>query len=231
MIMELFAFSKENGRMKGNIKSFKNNDDLDQNLLHLFKAILNVDNQFVYRGDIHSQRLERVFAYELYHQWSIIIDKMNHKIPNDDKHYIINAETGKDMEKFVKNPCKATCYPDMILHKSIDKPDGQALVCEIKRNDRLTKGGLKNDIEKLKTFACESQNKYCFHFGVFLLVGGNLDSIFEKMNILSWTTRSRKIGYKNIWIIAYEEHILQCVSLYDALDKKERTKYLERSNR
>ena len=71
--------------MKGKIeKSFVNDNLIEIDCIHiknLFKAILEVRrNYFYYRTETNEtiddddwqEQLERVFAYELYHQWSLI---------------------------------------------------------------------------------------------------------------------------------------------------------------
>jgi hypothetical protein len=224
--MEVLVFSK-NGRLKGSIQRLREIDDNDNNLLFLIKAILNVKSRYVDFYQISVERLERVFAYELYHQWSILIDKQN-KERNTGDEYILNGETEKTMSHFGKDIVKVRTYPDLVLHKSMDLPRGQAIVCEIKRRGNFTKGGLENDIKKLRDFVCKLQNEYTFGFGVFILAGDNMKSIFEKMNLLNWTTRWRGLKSKNILLIAYKDSQLQIVSLHDALNKKERDDYINK---
>ena len=61
----------------GNIQGYEGIQDT--HLENLFKAILNVRDEYykyslekIAGNDEYQEQLERVFAYELYHQWSII---------------------------------------------------------------------------------------------------------------------------------------------------------------
>ena len=213
--------------MKGDIIRLNEIDDNDRNLYNLFSAILDVDSKYV-DSDIAHKRLERVFAYELYHQWSKKV--VRHK-KDYSEGYILNGETQKLMGYFKVNSQKEKSYPDLILHKSIDHPKCQAIVCEIKRRGNFTKGGFKDDITKLKAFVCELQNEYTFGFGVFILAGDKMKSILEMMDLLNWTARRRKNKTKNIFLVAYDGHRLQVVSLYDALKKKDREEYINNLNK
>ena len=213
--------------MKGNLRRLDEIDDSDKNLLHLFKAILNVDCNYVDSGTQFSKRLERVFAYELYHQWSMIIEKQNKKNYNDK--YLINGETSKNMSHFSLDGKEDNLIPDMILHKSIDEPRGQAIVCEIKRKGNFENNGFKKDIQKLIRFVGEKQNEYTFGFGVFVLVGDQLKAIIEKINSLNWTIKRCRFRSEKIILVAYDGIHLQTVSLHDALNKENRENYLNKS--
>lgn len=223
--MEELVFYKQK-RIKGDIARLKEIDDVDRNLFKLFSAILEVDSQYV-DSDITHKRLERVFAYELYHQWSKQV------VPNkkdNNESYILNGETMKLMGYFKVNPQKEKAYPDLILHKSFDHPKCQAIVCEIKRRGNLTKGGFEYDIIKLEEFVCDLQNDYSFNFGIFILAGDKMKSIIEMIDSLGWTSRRQKNKTENILLVAYDGCRIQVVSLYDALKKEEREKYLHNHN-
>lgn len=211
--------------MYGNLQDLKAIDDNDNNLYYLFNSILNVTSNYV-DSDIDHRRLERIFAYELYHQWSKAIDQINKQIDNINNKYILNGETVKDMSNFRIDCLDVSAFPDMILHKSMDRPMGQAIVCEIKRTHNFTNNGFETDIKKLRQFVCEQQNDYTFNFGVFILVGNKIKAILEKMNSLKWTIRRRKIRADKIILVAYNGDQLEAVSLYNALDKKGRDQYL-----
>jgi hypothetical protein len=224
--MEELIFSKDR-RIKGNLHRLDEIDDHDNNLYNLIKAILNVKYLYIDRYKISVERLERVFAYELYYQWSIIIDKLNKKRDSGDE-YILNGETEKNMSHFEDDPEKSKTYPDLVLHKSIDQAKGQAIVCEIKRKGNFTKGGLENDINKLRKFVCKLQNEYTFGFGVFILAGDKMKTILEKINSLKWTKRRRGVKSERILLIAYDGIQIQLVTLYDALNQKERNEYIKK---
>ena len=75
------------------------------------------------------EQLERIFAYELYHQWSILQEDYNRRVPEDYKR-IINGEIGKQLLGVNK-------YPDMVLHKGHGDIHNQEIVIEIKRKAEL----------------------------------------------------------------------------------------------
>lgn len=222
--MDILVFNKGK-RIKGNLNRLKQIDDNDRNLYYLFSSILNVDYNYV-DTDVAHKRLERVFAYELYHQWSKQIDEMNKQYNNTTDYYLLNGETVKDMSHFRIDCSNVNTFPDMILHKSMDRPIGQAIVCEIKRTSNFSDNGFEDDIKKLRQFVCEQQNDYTFNFGVFVLVGNKIKAVLEKMDSLNWTIRRRKIKSDKIMLVAYDGNQLEAVSLYNALDKKERKKYI-----
>jgi len=147
-------------------------------LKDLFTAILNVeDNYYAYstkhlNGSYQQQeQLERVFAYELYHQWSKLLERYNKKNKNDKR--VINGEVGKKLDF-------CNVFPDMILHKGQEDIHNQEIAIEIKRKISLSEENLLNDLEKLSDMLTEGKLSDCatpFKYSVFILIGGNESDI------------------------------------------------------
>lgn len=127
------------------------------------------------------KQTERVFAYELYHQWSC---NLCHS-----EGWVLNAEIKKNIEFFCNhksnNKDEDRNYPDLILHKGQEK-DGQLIVCEIKRVDRLKTDFVK-DIESLSLLLdSTNSNKdatfQSFKYGLFLTFCSDFDSLIKTIN-------------------------------------------------
>ncbi len=103
---------------------------------------------------------ERVFAYELYHQWSCRINGTG---------WLLNAELTKHVEWFYSNEEEtrhskrsptdeiSSDFPDMVLHKGQGE-DNQLIVCEIKREDRIL-SDIKKDLDRLYKFTIKKDEK------------------------------------------------------------------------
>ena len=120
--------------------------------------------------------VERVFAYELYHQWS-------KKLRNND--WILNGEAGKYLQWFYLNRNNASMklkFPDLVQYykdSSVEEP--HMIVCEIKRdyNDNVKKG-IRTDLLKLYGFTCSNNDGRWFDSykcGIFLVIGGDFSVI------------------------------------------------------
>ena len=225
MKMEILSFSY-NGTLCGDILKLSAIDDENSNFMALFESVLKVKSLYYSFGGKNKSRLERIFAYELYHQWS---KKIEEKYPEDNlgnREYLINAETGKNIQYFDKKK-SGNKYPDMVLHKSMDKPTDQGIVCEFKRIDNFRIDGFKNDLEKLEEFVCGAENEYKFRYGFFLLINGTITSILKKVEELGYDRRNFKKRREKILLAAYKSDNLQVLSLSDALNRKEREEYIK----
>ena len=150
---------------------------------NFFKAVLEVDNNYYYYSNNYQngtsqmeEQLERVFAYELYHQWSIILENYNNGLLNEDDKRIINGEAGKKLDG-------CPVFPDMILHKGQGDCHNQEIAIEIKRKVSLSEENLVNDLEKLSYMHTEGKLKYGatpFKYCVFLLTGGTENDLIKK---------------------------------------------------
>ena len=119
---------------------------LDHDILVLLNAISNVDKQYLSYAEYNANaedrkdqinQLERVFAYELYYQWSLL----------KDDNMVLNGEIGKLWnDKY--------WYPDLVLHGGQGDPENNRVVVEIKR-ECMVKGNYKvilEDFKKLSSF-------------------------------------------------------------------------------
>ncbi len=133
-----------------NVRKFKEFEE-NPNLGNLVEAILSIDNKYYKYSSCDSdasnynnvEQRERIFAYELYHQWSMV------KQPK----LILNGELGKYIEN-------RHIFPDMALHGGQDNYDHNEIVVEIKRESQInTKdNGLVNDLNKLSTYLIDDKS-------------------------------------------------------------------------
>ncbi len=154
-----------------------------------------LNNQKIYDKTKAIPQTERVFAYELYHQWSCRLCPQ--------KEWILNAELRKHIEWFYgdentelsseshnilnneKENSNSRDFPDMVLHKGQGK-DEQMIVCEIKRKDRLG-SDIKDDIDRLCLFTKikdpKSHDEYyrSYKCGIFLCFNVDFDSIADEV--------------------------------------------------
>lgn len=160
---------KENGKTLG-LETIN-----DVHLENLFRAILNIrDEYYKYSleqlegSDEYQEQLERVFAYELYHQWSIIQENYNKSVSKEHCR-VINGEAGKKL-----NGCHI--YPDMLLHGGQEDIENQEIAIEIKRKVGINKHNVIEDLTKLTRLLSADGLAYgakAFKKCVFILSGGN----------------------------------------------------------
>ncbi|MBR3521905.1 MAG: hypothetical protein IKN75_05180 [Prevotella sp.] len=177
--------------MRGSIKKvtagvYEGIDAIEnEHLKVLFKAIIEVNKDFYSTPEPQNDsdeaiaQLERVFAYELYHQWSLILEVFNAEKQKDDRR-IINGEIGKQLLGVKK-------YPDMVLHKGHGDIRHQEIVVEIKRKNAIKDDNVAQDIIKLSNFMTEgflgcSASPYSE--GVFILTNGNEDDIKKQLKMI-----------------------------------------------
>lgn len=167
--------------------------DVIEHLKGFFKSLEEVDDDY-YVFDLDEEKLkelaphartkalkhtERVFAYELYHQWSI------YKTDG----WVLNAELFKHLDWFYTKKTNGKddlnsykSYPDMVLHRG-QQADDQMIVCEIKRNYRVEKD-IVDDLIRLYKFTRgnEQQNLFkAYHCGVFLVINAEMDVIVNNI--------------------------------------------------
>ena len=187
-------------------------NDENNLLLNLVKSILSVESKYVLYKDKNTgetkKHLERVFAYELYRQWSNRIQIVyNNKL-------IINGEIGKEPRLFDRLRSTGQKYPDLVLHQSHENCDYQGVVCEIKTSD-LTPSSFKEDIEKLCCFVCGNDEHHRFNFGAFILIGERMNHILDIMDeienhVFKATAKERM---NRIICLAYNHGYLETVRL------------------
>ena len=172
------------GTYEGLVDFCNDNTDKYIHLINLFKAILEVEDKYysystkhLNGSDAMQEHLERVFAYELYHQWSILIRDFNNSHNDEDKR-VINGEVGKKLDGY------SVC-PDMILHKGQEDTQHQEIAVEIKRKISLSEDNFLNDMEKLSDMLTDGKLSFGaspFKFSVFILTGGEESNITSLLN-------------------------------------------------
>lgn len=145
---------------------------MNEYLEDVLKALSNVSPDYYEWIDAVKHKkasVERVFCYEFYHQFRMIMegidvncaDKTNNEKYN---HLLFNAEIGKggfDEHK--------TIYPDFVLHMGQNMFESQKLAIEVKTSARLNAKDFNKDIEKLFNFlSADTERKY--EFGVFICI-------------------------------------------------------------
>lgn len=144
----------------------------------LLCALENVNGDYFNYGDcLKNKQVERCFAYELYHQWSILLDnyKVNH--PNDSKIYL-NGEIPKNLQSSTLKDC----YPDLVLHSGQDSIDYQFIACEIKRESKNNSDGIIRDFYKLLKYfnlvkKGENGGKASYDISCFIMIGSDLEKM------------------------------------------------------
>jgi len=164
---------------------------INQDLSLLIQAVLHVDKEYLSYADTNANaddrkdqinQLERVFAYELYHQWSLL----------KDDNLVLNGEIGKLWNE-------ETWYPDLVLHGGQNDFETNKIVVEIKL-ECIVKGTPKailDDLKKLSAFleTVEKDNQLIkyrnYEYAVFILLKGDLDEITKAL-------KSKKESAENI---------------------------------
>ena len=122
--------------------------ELTEAIKTLIVAIKNVESHYILveaipNTKVKKEQVERSFAYELYHQWSLLIEayKKRHK---GESTLLLNGEVSKHLDG-------RNTYPDMVLHGGQNNIENQLIVCEIKRHDKRypSQKSVYNDIIKL----------------------------------------------------------------------------------
>lgn len=116
-------------------------NDLDWRYIQgLSKAVEAVRKEYIYENEERCH-LERVFAYELYYCWKMILAEESENPEN----LLLNGELSKHY--YIK---KKYGFPDMVLHGDYTNRDKQFIICEIKSSrNKITKKYLKKDIRSL----------------------------------------------------------------------------------
>ncbi len=104
--------------------------------------------------------LERIFAYELYHQ---LRNSYEYEQP-----YAINGEISKGISFCSGN--ETTVFPDLVIHQH-GTTEGNAVAIEIKTDKDVSPSDLIHDLKKLKKYTDEGNLNY--QLGILLIA--NLD--------------------------------------------------------
>ena len=151
---------------------FYGNIKIKEHVVMLIKALSNVEDSYLGRDMIFVQEdkdnvikyAERVFAYELYHQFRCLM--------KNDCNYYLNGEIKK---KYIKE-IEKICYPDLVLHGNHDSIEKgtQYFLCEIKMASN------SNLLEDLKKIAKLSESELYFQEYIFLCVGLSKEELEKK---------------------------------------------------
>lgn len=144
-----------------------NGKDLNPHTKRLILALSKVGDEYLgyetlkyTNGKIQEtiKHAERVFAYELYHQYRLLMKE------NCDCY--LSGEILKD-NKLFEWEINTRCYPDLVLHSNIGNRElsKQYFLCEIKMCDN------NNLLDDLKKLAYLSQSNLEFDEYIFLCVG------------------------------------------------------------
>lgn len=148
---------------------------------------------------------ERVFAYELYHQFRKI---MENDITQKYKGFFFNGEPCKDNSTYSKilqqhyanleeTDNVPDCFPDMVLHKDLDRfdSDKQYFLCEIKTSKNRDFLG---DFEKINKLF---NSKLNFRHYIFLSIGEDINSLIGRI-------RDKHVDLNNYY------HGMMCICLH-----------------
>lgn len=176
-------------------------------------ALLNVDeNYYTYTTQKHVTKYpERVFAYELYHQFRKIMEK------NPEKYQSIYLNGEQQKSKQVVEDLEK-CAPDLVLHDCIYdvRPDGQFWACEIKMKGNPD---AMSDFDKF--YRMEVLGFKCY---IFLFAGVTFEEMAEEIRKLKVRTDT-DVYEKTICISTYNENGIKqihCHSLKDIVEDKVR---------
>lgn len=124
----------------------------------LLLALMRVESKYLlWPYGINKQMCERVFAYELYHQWRIVSEHYDYE------NLLINGEIRKDGS--IYRTTKKIVYPDLILHEQQNNINQQIIACEIKTVKSVESNGGKQkilkDLIKLGEYVEELEYETC----------------------------------------------------------------------
>lgn len=214
------------------LASFPNleiSQEAKKQLALMLKALKNVKKDYLWYKDYASstekesikEHLERVFAYELYHQWRMVLDLF--EIP-----LYLNGEISKAVKDAMKNNKVSVLFPDFVLHggQNCDDKSKQLIACEIKRKDNISNEKIKGDIESLINYIDDNYfTRTPFQCGVLIFVGTTLDDLLEKNKFLTAIKDITNLQCfsKRIICVSYdfcnEQQILQLQSLEELIGR------------
>lgn len=152
------------------------------------------------------EQIERNFAYELYHQWSL----------SKEKTLILNGEIDKDIKK-------KRYYPDMVLHGGQCDYDNNKIVVEIKRGKAIGTTKIITDLKKLSPYLEKRNVKWAnYENAVFILYNADMSII---SNVLK--NKESKIIKDDIICMTYnydsnnDFYTLNLARISDLRDKKD----------
>ena len=187
------------------------------------EAIIRVEEKYCswpYRNNNINQMIERVFAYELYHQFRLLT--------NYNTNYAalrLDGEIGKQLENKNLETCGSNSNiiqerfsPDLVIHfGQIDRQEiNQKLIIEIKTK-RVGNDEIYEAILKLNHYI----RILNFQYAVLVSVNTDFDALtlqirdlFENPNNQVWTER-----FKRIIVMNYSDRNLTIKTLYKLLNE------------
>ena len=144
---------------------------MKDHLYNIEKALKSIGKDYFKTPSITNKpfHLERVFAYEFYHQLRLLYD--------DSKHFV-HGELGKRQQFFPLNR-KATVYPDIIIHSLSNSYQDNSVVIEIKSGPRIKVRQLIDDLSKLKDYTNQKSASLKYKKGIFLIINCNFKEYFS----------------------------------------------------
>ncbi|MEK4153660.1 hypothetical protein NYE27_01085 [Paenibacillus sp. FSL R10-2779] len=114
---------------------------------------------------------ERVFCYELYHQFRKIMEQNNLTEKVILQSELRKSQVGKEIEQlFGIQSTDAIYYPDFLIHEP-GTFDHQDLIIEVKANPKVSREEMQKDLLKLDQFI----SRYQYQKGIFLSINVNDD--------------------------------------------------------
>ena len=215
------------------VEGFEGDELVGKYLCSLFESITSVDSRYIhYNGSDNNEdreHVERVFAYELYHQWS------NHSLISQNKDIVINSEIPKHLISGTRNSNISLMYPDMVLHHGQNEYEGNMIICEIKREEYAQNRHNKMmcDFEKMKIYLSnESKIKDIddrwepFHLGVFILTVSRYSNLELSVSLINKILGDKNKAVlkvypedisKRIICVVYDGSILKYDSLFNLI--------------
>ena len=136
-----------------------------------FKPFYSDDDKIRNSKDPRVKYAERVFAYEFYHQYRIIMDRKKKRYNNIQ----LNGEQEKDVKEFTAIKKSLNRFsPDLILHGSLSNTEKQYWICEIKMNHN------PYPFEDLFKIGLYYTNEVKFNYYIFLYVGDS-DNLMQNV--------------------------------------------------
>ena len=234
------VITMEKNFVYGTLEGF--DEEVGKHLYSLFVSICRVKDNYIHytyhvpenankdkiqkkRGKIEKSQVERVFAYELYHQWSNVIDnRLNANL-------LINSELPKNIISY--DETEHLYYPDMILHLGQDKSKGNIIACEIKRKEYVEKNPKEmiEDLKKLRVLL-DKESKALpymegwepFTYGVLIEVVKAVECRSEdySTDLIKKHLLNKRLGIpeeimKRIICIVYNGYVIKYDTLYDLI--------------
>lgn len=176
-------------------------DCLDVHFSKFIKALFDVKPCYMAEFNIVEDKivnhLERVFAYEFYYKWHLLLG-------DDENGPRINAEVCKKYHGWTEN----YIMPDMVLHGGQNTENEQLIVCEIKRK-KCSPSDFAKDLVRLCRMT--HSEKFSYKLGILIYL---TDDLQEIQHIFS---KSIKCLYENLSAIMNIESANFCSDIENVL--------------